>query len=118
MPIWITPSVDLQPSVTLVRWRIFRTETGESHFVGYCLENYEGRVSSAIQQFDPVSLRGVTESGRVYELSGPPGFDEDAMYVWGVWQRVIHVLSSADVTDELLAEVKDWQHRAGGLQNS
>jgi hypothetical protein len=65
MPIWTTRPVDAQPSLTLVRWRIFQSERNELHFVGYCPENYEGRVSSAIQNFDPVTQRGVTQSGRI-----------------------------------------------------
>lgn len=106
MPIWTTRPVDAQPSLTLVRWRIFQSDRHELHFVGYCAENYEGRVSSAIQNFDPVTQRGVTQSGRVYELFGPSGFDEDAQYVWQLWLRVHNVSSCTDVTDEVAAELQ------------
>lgn len=106
MPIWTTRPVDVQPNITLVRWRIFQSERKELHFVGYCPKNYEGRVSSAVQNFDPVTQRGVTQSGRIYELAGPPGFDQDAMYVWALWLEVNKVPSCTDVTEEVAAELQ------------
>lgn len=101
------------PALALVRWRAFRTETGECHLVGYRLASYGGCVSPAVREFDPDSMRAATESGEVYELHGPPGFDEDALRVWAVWQRVNHVLSATDVTDELLAAVQERRIKAG-----
>ncbi len=65
MRIWKVLEVTEQPSITLVRWRILETDRGERHFMGYCKENREGRVSSAIQGYDPNTRRGVTLSGRV-----------------------------------------------------
>lgn len=105
MPIWITHPVDVQPNITLVRWRIFQRENGRSHFVGYHPAGHEGRVSSAIQQFDPVTRRGVTQSGRVYELSGCPGFDSDAMYIWELWSRANGWESCTDVTSDVATEL-------------
>lgn len=117
MTIWTTQPVDAQPSLTLVRWRIFKSDTNELHFVGYCPENYEGRVSSAIQNFDPVTQRGVTQSGRIYELAGPPGFDEDALYVWQRWLRVNNVPSCTDVTNDVATELTGMRYPLAGLQN-
>lgn len=113
MAIWTTRPVDTQPSLTLVRWRIFQRENGRLHFVGYCPENYEGRVSSAIQQFDPVTRRGVTQSGRVYELSGGSGFDEDAMYIWELWSRANGWESCRDITDDVATELMALRQRDG-----
>jgi hypothetical protein len=102
MPIWKTPPVSVQPELTLIRWSVFETETGERHFVGYCIENREGRVSSAICAFDPKRFCGVTQSGRAYKLSGPAGKDPDALYVWSRWKVANGVKSTRDVSDELL----------------
>lgn len=117
MSIWKTKPVDDQPSLTLVRWRIFRSDRDENHFVGYCEENLEGRVSSAIQQFDPLTMRGVTQSGRVYELSGAPGFDSDALYVWDTWLRINRVPFCTDITDEVLSELSDPKRAQGAATN-
>jgi hypothetical protein len=87
--IWKPADVTQEPNTTLTQWRIYRVKgdfhgTGDTiHFVGYA--GYEGRVCSAVQTFDVKSRKGVTGSGRVYLLSGDPGYNGDAMYVWGRW---------------------------------
>jgi hypothetical protein len=101
MAIWSARPVTEQPHVTLVRWKVYETERNERHFVGYCLEEGIGRVSSAIQSFDPKTGRGVTLSGRVYQLKGSPGFDGDAEYVWNLWSIVNQVQTCQDVTDAI-----------------
>jgi hypothetical protein len=109
MSTWLTQPVTDQPNITLVRWRIFQTEREELHFVGFYSHGYEGRVSSAIQSFDALTRRGVTKSGRVYELSGPPGFDQDALYVWEAWMRAYRVPSYTDVTDDVVVGLQSIQ---------
>jgi len=74
--------VDVQPLVTLERWRVRETTSGQRHFVGYCVENKENRVSSAIESFDSQTGVGVTSSGRRYLLSGSPCFDGEARRIW------------------------------------
>lgn len=88
MPIWNVATVSNQPSVSLRDWQVFETCDNHQtrHFVGYCNENHEGRVSTEIIKFDPVTKRGQTKSGRTYQLLGSPGFDPDAMYVLEHWK--------------------------------
>lgn len=83
--IWETPPVSDQPSITLVRWSVMETDTGERHFVGFNIEDREGRVSTAIRSFDPATACGVTMSGRIYRLIGPTGYDPDGEWVWALW---------------------------------
>lgn len=85
MTVWDTPPVTDQPSITLVRWSVRETETGDRHFVGFNVRNLEGRVSTAIRSFDPTTGSGTTMSGRVYTLKGPAGYDGDAEWVWALW---------------------------------
>lgn len=106
MPIWTTIPVTEQSALTLMHWRIFETDDNERHFVGYCLENREGRVSSAIEHFDAETGRGVTEFGRVYQLRGNPGVDGDAAYVWQNWVQIFDVQSFRDVTNEVAATLQ------------
>ena len=87
--IWRPADVTQEPYTTLTQWRIYRVKgdfhgTGDTiHFVGYAA--YEGRVSSAVQSFDVKTRKGVTQSGRIYQLLGDSGFNRDAMYVWDRW---------------------------------
>lgn len=97
--LWETPPVSDQSSITLTRWSVKETHTGERHFVGYNLEDCEGRVSTAIRSFDQTTGFGITESGRVYRLVGPPGYDPDGDWVWTHWASSRKV-DWQDVTDE------------------
>lgn len=86
--IWSVASVDVEPETKLTQWRVFKVLAKDGlpesvHFVGYT--GWEGRVCSAVQTYDPKTKRGVTRSGRVYELVGQSGYNSDAMYVWSRW---------------------------------
>lgn len=105
--LWSVQPVSAQPTVTLVRWRVVETELGERHFVGFNLDDREGRVSSKIEKFDPSTCRGVTRSGRIYCLSGDCGHDLDAEYVWQQWARINSVAEEKDVTSEISELIRE-----------
>lgn len=106
MTIWRTPSVDSQPILTLVRWRVLQIvegpSTGEQHLCGYCLENGEGRCSTAIVSIDQESRSCTTSSGRVYKLRGRPAYDADGDYVW---QWMTGGIATIDATDDVFGIV-------------
>lgn len=81
--------VDEQPTTPMSRWGLYQVQdsTGKRtrHLVGRADD--EGRVCSAIVQFDLERLTATTQSGRVYELRGLPGTDSDASYVFSGWLR-------------------------------
>ncbi|WP_156924523.1 hypothetical protein [Derxia gummosa] len=93
MPVWPTQTVDEQPMLHVRSWRIAATKHGTQHVVGYCVENLEGRVSSAIERFDADTGTAFTTSGRRYRLLDSPGWNWDADYVWRRW------LASQDATE-------------------
>ena len=95
-------SVSERPRITLERWAVYETERSEHHFVGYSLETRSGRVSSAIVSYDSKTQTGVTRSGRLYVLTGPPSIDEDAEYVWACWSLLNGVLAAKDVSETYL----------------
>ncbi len=101
MPVWNTRPVAEQPSLTLRNWGVIQMPEGGRHFVGWCLESREGRVSSPILEFDPSTLKGVTSTGRVYQLQGPPGLDGDAEYVRNRWLSMYGNPTWTDVTGEI-----------------
>lgn len=102
LPIWSVAPVSRTPSITLEEWMIVETDKKQRHFVGYNHSGYEGRVSSAIVQFDKDSMSGVTSSGRVYQLKGAPGVNSDAVFVWGYWRQFNGVKTWVDVTAKAL----------------
>jgi len=111
--IWSTPSVSAQPVIILERWRVLEVDNQQGqvqrHFVGFNVEDCEGRVSTAIQQFDPVTGQGVTKSGRTYKLIGNPGYDSDGAWVWAYWSRVHKLANERDLSGELWAAMVDAQ---------
>jgi hypothetical protein len=101
MSIWGTQSVEDQPTLTLKSWCVFDAD-GTKHFGGWCVENHEGRVSSAIVCFDQKTLVGTTVSGRKYQLKGPSGLCRDADYVVSKWVDYNHISKAKQVTLEEL----------------
>lgn len=76
--------IELAPSyVKLSSWNIFiNTTTDTEHFLGYDHLIALGRLSTAIQSYDPKTGIGVTESGSRYQTIGPAGQPHpDAIYV-------------------------------------
>ena len=82
--VWASASIRDEPEVKLIRWQVYALPGGR-HFVGYNVGRREGRVSTAIRRFDSTTRRGITASGRVYELIGPPDRDADGEWVFGLW---------------------------------
>lgn len=103
MSIWKVSSVKEEPETILTRWRVFKVK-GQSnpdetiHFVGDT--GFEGRVCSAVQTYDPDTKRGITASGRIYELRGPSGHDANALYVWSRWCHINDIIEIIDITGE------------------
>jgi len=103
--IWPVDSVEVQPSIHISNWSIraviYNTsEMVTHHIVGYSEDTYEGRVSSAIIDFDPASRIVSTQSGRKYILVGKVGYDSDGEHVWRSWKYVNQANSEFDVTDK------------------
>jgi len=81
---------------------VYETERGEHHFVGHSIETGSGRVSSAIVSYDNHARTGLTRSGRLYRLAGPPDVDGNTEYVWAFWSQRNGVLTAKDVTEAYL----------------
>jgi hypothetical protein len=102
--VWNTTPVTETPELNLSQWCVFELADGNRHFVGYNETEGEGRTSSKIVQFDKDAMRGITQSGRVYQLVGNPGHNGDAMYVWGRWKQINDVENGTykNVSEELI----------------
>lgn len=107
MPIWRPRPASELPKIPLSRWRIFETEDGSRHFVGVDMFDSSGRVSSPIVTFDPVTMQGTTQTGRIYELVGRKGSSLNVEYVWIRWCELYEVASYTDVTERFLGGADD-----------
>ncbi len=107
MALWRIGPVAAEPEVSIVSWRVLEIDGGTRHFVGADKRDLSGRVSSPIVAFDHHTLRGKTQSGRVYQLVGKPGRSDNADYVWQRWCEGVEVKSVSDVTHEFLVGVVD-----------
>lgn len=101
MNIWKATPIDQTPEITLSSWKVYELPNGDRHFVGYNETEREGRVSSRIESFDSATLKGVTQSGRVYQLIGDSGRDGDADYVWSAWKKINSVEKYKDVSESV-----------------
>ncbi|HEX7908675.1 MAG TPA: hypothetical protein VF534_11370 [Paraburkholderia sp.] len=99
MRIWSSPPVELQPMVFLSCWQVMETDDGSRYFIGHNMERGSGRASTRIVKFDPTTRRGVTGSGRIYELVGESGVDTAANYLWAVTCAQTG-MSSTDVSSD------------------
>jgi hypothetical protein len=110
--IWQCSPVSEVAEVCLEDWDVYEVkvpgrENRTRHFVGTKVDRgRSGRVSSPIVSFDSTARRGVTESGRVYELVGQrTGLGLDAEYTWNNWQQINHVTDVVNVTEEIKASL-------------
>ena len=104
MPLWRTQPVDSDPVITLESWQVFEVSDDEGlssrHFVGYNIDGREGRTSSSIVEFDPVTMIGSTRSGRKYKLVGSSGNSGDGLYTFERWCIINKIISVKDITEE------------------
>ena len=80
-------SVAKEPREHLQQWRIFTLANGDRHFCGVRANGTTVRVSSKIVMFNSDDQNGMTTTGRIYQLEGPPGDAEKlrgAVVVWCV----------------------------------
>jgi hypothetical protein len=106
--------VAIEPRAVITHWRLVQVHSPDGrrtrHLVGRV--DREGRVCSAIVELDAPGMRMTTESGRVYQLEGPPGRDWDGEYVFGRWKAAIGATHTRDLTRALM---RLRQMHRGGL---
>jgi len=105
MPVFRTVDVAAEPVVFLSPWKVFQLADGSIHLCGG-VGFFGGRVSSAVVSFDYEKATAKTITGRTYELTGRPGVDTDAAYVWQQWSAGNAISSWVDVTDEVWEKIE------------
>ena len=105
---WAIASIDLTPSVVLESWHVFEVllpgrPSRTRHFAGCTGWQRTGRVSNAIREIDPEAHRGLTEHGRVYQLTRRSGFTPEGEHTWRRWCQINRAADVVDVTAEVTA---------------
>lgn len=98
--------VEAEPIKRLCVWQVFKVVSANGredlyglHFLGLDVNDFTGAVSTRIETFDPATMRGVTMSGRIYELVGGPGFSANSTYALDHWCQVNDVEIEGATTD-------------------
>lgn len=106
--IWSQPPVAIEPEKWLASWQIYKAISSKYpmsnfgyHIVGFDVRGRHGAVSSKLEQFDPLKMRGITQSGRIYQLLGEPGVDPDAQYTLEGWSKQNQVVMQ-EATEEFI----------------
>ena len=106
MSIWGMPSVEDQPKVTLIRWRVLRFKAKKKSIdlvLGWCLEDGHARMSTPIVDHNAMARTLSTKSGRIYVMEGPTDYDDDAQYILEEhFGRVTH--RAVDVSTEYFCD--------------
>lgn len=85
--VWKVAPITQEPSIQLDNWEIKHMKEGD-FFMGRNIQEGTGRVSTKVVMFDSETKKGVTASGRIYQLVGEPGYSSDAEYVWNYYKRI------------------------------
>lgn len=86
----------------LHRWRVMEAvspgDTRSHHVYGQNPGNSFGISTSAIQEFDPVSMTAKTRSGKTYILVGYPDNSPLGEAAWRKWCKDNNIVAERDVT--------------------
>lgn len=94
------PPVQDQSRVQLRSWRIVQMEQ-DLLLVGFLENGITCRLTSSIDRLDPVGREVTTQSGRLYELLGPPTQDDAHLAAIRARLLLAGCVGAFDVTDHL-----------------
>ena len=91
--------------VWLEHWSIHESADGATHIVGCSQETHNGRVGTKIFYLDKATRTAYTSSGRIYQLVGSSGRNNDAEYALNTAAKGIgNGKPWRDVTAELIPD--------------
>lgn len=96
----LAPSTMSQPRLPLFNWRIIECH-GLQNLVGFLENGITCRLTTEIAFINVIAREVRTQSGRQYDLLGPPASDPDLLSVIAVRVMVCVSTYHSDVTDEI-----------------
>ncbi len=96
--------VHQEPDEIILFWTIkelvYLDNSINRHLAGYINRKGTFRVTTKIKYFDQLTMTIHTESGRIYNLLGNPGFTQTLELYWAIWKKKENFISEKDVTNE------------------
>jgi hypothetical protein len=92
------PSVNKQPSMSLLQWRILELADGDRVLAGVLPERPTLRITTAVEAHQ--GRRFVTSTGRIYQLVGTPGSDPGILCCIAQQLLLLGYRMRSDVTEE------------------
>ena len=113
MTAWHLGAVDAEPHIVLTDWAVMQVVTPSPttsittrHFVGICTgKPPRAQVSSPVLVFDPATARGMTESGRIYQLNGFSPIPANVLATWNRWKELHRTGDHVNVSSEVVREI-------------
>ena len=96
------PAIVAQPRMALYQWRVVALD-GVEILVGFLENGYTCRVATGIASISLPSREIQTQSGRLYELIGPPASDPVSLMVIAGRLAMLRSATSTDVTEGIWA---------------
>ena len=96
------PAIAAQPRMALYQWRVAALD-GAEILVGFLENGYTCRVTTGIASMNLPSREIQTQSGRLYELIGPPASDPVSLVVIAGRLAMLRPATSTDVTEGVWA---------------
>ena len=94
------PATDAQPQMALYQWRVVDFD-GVRILAGFLENGYTSRVTTGIASIDVRGREVRTQSGRFYELMGPPASDPVSLMVIAARLAMTRPTTGKDVTDDI-----------------
>jgi len=91
-----------EPIVSLTHWMVCLAD-GEPVFVGRRTDRVTVRITTRIVVFEPNMSTGVTMSGRVYKLVGPPGLEQRDIDEFNGFCVITGIQHWQDITDSFIS---------------
>lgn len=88
--------------VCLTHWMVCLAD-GEPVFVGRRTDRVTVRITSRIAYFAPLLGTGVTRSGRIYKLIGPPGLEQRDIDEFNEFCEREGIRQWQDITDSFIS---------------
>lgn len=113
MTVWQMQTIDTEPHVVLTDWAVMQValqghggDVVSRHFVGVRAgKPPRAQVSSPVVVFDPQRARGVTESGKIYQLNGFSPVPSSVLATWSRWKDIHQIAHDTNVSSEVVRDI-------------
>jgi len=103
MPAWLTTSIGDEPEVVLQDWTVIEAPDGSWFVAGRIQNSRESRVFGPVAEFDLTTMRGRTDTARVFEITGQSGATECVKEHWDFFCELKNISYWTEISDAVVA---------------